>query len=289
MYELMCLLAGVLLAFVVSMNGTLTGYYGAYVGAVIVHIFGTVGSFVVMKVAKQTDRSVEKLPLWMYAGGIIGIATTVFQSTAFVYLGTTAVMALSLFGQTVTSLVVDGLGWFGVEKRPISKRTLPGIVVSLCGIGYMLLGAGDVKMIALVMSIAAGATGVFSRLVNAHLAVKTSDLGSTYINHWVGLLGCIVLMLVAEPDIAGSLQTTGVPLWSYFGGIVAVGMLLFWNITSLKVSSFRVTLLGFIGQVFTGILIDLFIGNGFSKQVFIGGIFVVVGVLLNMLMENKKA
>ena len=289
MYELMCLLAGVLLAFVVSMNGTLTGYYGAYVGAVIVHIFGTGGSYVVMKVAKQTDRSAEKLPLWMYTGGLIGIATTVFQSTAFVYLGATAVMALSLFGQTLTSLVVDGMGLLGVEKRPISMRTLPGVLVSLCGVGYMLLGAGDVKMIALVMSIAAGATSVFSRLVNAHLAVKTSDLGSTYINHWVGLLGCIVLMLVAEPDIMGSLQTTGVPLWAYFGGVVAVGMLLLWNITSLKVSSFRVSLLGFVGQVFMGVIIDLMIGNGFSKQVFIGGIFVVVGVLLNMLMDKEKA
>ena len=289
MYELMCLLSGVLLAFVVCMNGTLTGYYGAYVGAVIVHIFGTVGSFVVMKAAKQTDRSAEKLPLWMYAGGIIGIATTVFQSSAFVYLGATAVMALSLFGQTITSLAVDGLGLFGMEKRPVGVRTLPGVVVSLCGIGYMLVGAGDVKLMSLVMAIAAGATAVFSRLVNAQLAVKTSGLGSTYINHWVGLLGCIVLMFVAEPDIMGSLQTAGVPLWAYFGGVLAVGMLLLWNITSLKVSSFRLTLLSFVGQVFMGIVIDLLIGNGFSKQVFVGGIFVVVGVLLNMLAENKKA
>jgi len=41
--------------------------------------------------------------------------------------------------------------------------------------------------------------------------------------------------------------------------------------------------------VFMGIVIDLLIGNGFSKQIFIGGVFVVVGVVLNMVMDKEKA
>lgn len=289
MYQVMCLLSGILLAFVITTNGTLTAYYGAYVGAVIVHIVGTVGSYIYMKTAKQSWRSAEKLPLWMYAGGIIGIATTVFQSVAFVHLGATAVMALSLFGQTATSLVVDGMGLFGMEKRPVGKGTLLGVLVSLCGIGYMLVGAGDVKTMALVMSIAAGVSAVFSRLANAQLSVRTSAAGSTFTNHWVGLVGCIVLMFIAEPDIMGCLQVTGVPLWAFGGGFVAVGMITLWNIAGPKVSAFRLTLLSFVGQVFTGILIDLLIGNGFSKQVFIGGVFVVAGVLLNMITDKEKA
>ena len=48
------------------------------------------------------------------------------------------------------------------------------------------------------------------------------------------------------------------------------------------------TLLSFIGQVFTGIVLDLLIGNGFSKQIFIGGMFVVVGVLVNMFADKKE-
>lgn len=288
MYQIMCLLSGILLAFVITTNGTLTAYYGAYVGAVIVHIVGTVGSYIYMKAAKQTWRSTEKLPLWMYAGGIIGIATTVFQSVAFVHLGATAVMALSLFGQTATSLVVDGLGLFGMEKRPVGKGTMLGVPVALCGIGYMLMGAGDMKAVALVMSVAAGLSAVFSRLVNARLSQRTSAAGSTFTNHWVGLVGCILLMFVAEPDIIGCLQGTAAPVWAYGGGLIAVGMITLWNIAGPKVSAFRLTLLSFVGQVFMGIAIDLLIGNGFSKQIFIGGVFVVVGVLLNMVMDKEK-
>ena len=106
MYQFLCLLSGVLLACVVTTNGSLTGYYGAYVGAVMIHIVGTVVSFAVLKASGQKSKPDEKLPLWMYAGGTIGILTTVFQGIAFGQLGTTAVMALSLFGQTVTSLLV---------------------------------------------------------------------------------------------------------------------------------------------------------------------------------------
>lgn len=288
MYQIMCLLSGILLAFVITTNGTLTAYYGAYVGAVIVHIVGTVGSYIYMKAAKQTWRSTEKLPLWMYAGGIIGIATTVFQSVAFVHLGATAVMALSLFGQTATSLVVDGLGLFGMEKRAVGKGTVLGVLVSLCGIGCMLVGAGDMKAVALVMSVAAGLSAVFSRLVNARLSQRTSAAGSTFTNHWVGLVGCILLMFAAEPDITGCLQGAAAPVWAYGGGLIAVGMITLWNIAGPKVSAFRLTLLSFVGQVFMGIAIDLLIGNGFSKQIFIGGVFVVVGVLLNMMTDKEK-
>ncbi len=289
MYQFMCLLSGILLAFVITTNGTLTAYYGAYVGAVIVHIVGTVGSYIYMKAAKQTWRSDTKLPMWMYAGGVIGIATTVFQSVAFVHLGATAVMALSLFGQTATSLLVDGLGLFGMEKRPVGKGTLLGVLVSLCGIGYMLVGAGDMKTMALFMALAAGVSAVFSRLANAQLSVRTSAAGSTFTNHWVGLVGSILLMLVAEPDIVGSLQGAAAPVWAFGGGIIAVGMITLWNVAGPKVSAFRLTLLSFVGQVFMGIAIDLLIGNGFSKQIFMGGAFVVVGVLLNMMTEKEKA
>lgn len=289
MYQFMCLLSGVLLAFVITTNGTLTGYYGAYVGAVIVHIVGTVGSYIYMKAAKQSWRSAERLPLWMYAGGIIGIATTVFQSMAFLHLGATAVMALSLFGQTATSLAVDGFGMFGMEKRPVGKGTVLGVLVSLCGIGYMLMGAGDVQTMSLLMAIAAGVSAVFSRLTNAQLSVQTSAAGSTFTNHWVGLLGSILLMFIAEPDIMGCLQGAAAPLWAFGGGIIAVGMITLWNVAGPKVSAFRLTLLSFVGQVFMGIVIDLLIGNGFSKQIFIGGAFVVVGVLLNMITDKEKA
>ena len=287
MYQLFCLLSGIVLAFVITFNGSLSEYYGPYVGAVIVHIVGTVVAYIVMKAMKQTWRPKEKLPLWMYTGGIIGIGTTVFQSIAFAKIGVVAVMALSLFGQTLTSLVVDGFGVGGMEKRKIGKSTIMGVLVSFCGMAVMLMGESNMRGMPLVMGIAAGVTAVISRLANAQLSERTSAIGSSFTNHWVGLVGCIVLTLVAEPDIMGCLQVTGVPAWMYIGGACGVLMIMLWNIAGPRVSAFRLTLLSFIGQVFMGVVLDLLLGNGFSMQIFMGGMCVMAGAVLNMLTDKK--
>ena len=282
MYRFLSLLAGIILAIVIVINGTLTGFYGAYISTVIIHVVGTVGSYFVMKLAKQTWRSDEKLALWMYSGGLIGILTTVFQSLAFGQLGATTVMALCLFGQASISLVVDAFGLLGVEKRSINKGMILGVAVSLCGVVYMLLGDSELKAFAMLLAVASGVSGVLSRQVNAQLSVRTSAMGSSFTNHWVGLAGSVVLLLVMQPEFVGAMQVPDVPVWAYVGGAFGVAMVTLWNVVGPKISAFEVTLLGFVGQVFTGVVLDMLLGNGFSREIFIGGTFVVVGVLLNM-------
>lgn len=288
MYEALCLLSGVFLAIVITTNGSLSGYYGPYISTVMIHIVGTVVAYAAMKGARQSWKPAERIPLWMFSGGAIGILTTVFQSVAFGCIGVTAILALSLFGQTVTALVIDSFGLFGMEKRSVNKATVVGVLVSMCGIGYMLMGAGEMQIFALLLAISSGVSGVTSRLANAQLAARTSPLGSSFTNHWVGLIGSVVLLLVAQPNFIGGLQVSDVPWWAYIGGAWGVAMVMLWNIAGLKVSAFRLTLLSFIGQVFAGIALDLLVGNGFSRQTFIGGSFVVAGVLLNMLADRKK-
>ena len=288
MYQCLCLLSGVLLACVITTNGSLSGYYGAYVGAVIIHIVGTVVSFGGVKLSRQKAWPEERLPLWMYAGGTIGILTTIFQSVAFARLGTTAVMALSLFGQTVTSLLVDSFGLMGMEKRPVRKGTILGLVISMGGIGYMLLGGGNLGAYAMLMSVASGVTGVTSRLANAQLSARTSAIGGSFVNHWTGLVGSVLLMLVVEPDILGCLQVTGVPAWVYVGGALGVLMVMLWNVAALKVPAFQLTMLSFAGQVFTGLVLDWILGQGFSQEIFVGGAFVIAGVAVNMLSERER-
>ena len=288
MYRLMCLLSGVILGFVIVINGSLTGYYGAYIATVIIHIVGTTVSYLVMKASKQPWRAEEKLPLWMYSGGLIGILTTIFQGVAFGQLGATTVMALCLFGQAATSLVVDTFGLFGMNKQTVNKGMVLGVAVSLCGVVYMLLGDSELKAFAMLLAAASGVSGVTSRLANAQLSARTSAMGSSFTNHWVGLVGSVALLLLVQPNFVAGLSVPGVPAWVYIGGAFGVLMVLLWNIAGLKVSAFELTLLSFIGQVFTGIVLDMLLGNGFSREIFIGGTFVVAGVLLNMFAGRKK-
>lgn len=287
MYQLLCLVSGVIMACVITVNGSLTEWYGAYVATVIVHLVGTIVAYVALKATRQTSKPTKTLPLWMYFGGLFGVATTVFESVAFAWLGVTAILALSLFGQVVTSLFIDGFGLFGATKRKIGAGTWIGVFVSLCGMGYMLMGAGNMAFVAVILSIASGICCVLNRIVNTELSVYTSALGSSFTNHWVGLLVSLLLLYIMGDRMGVVFQMPVAPWWMFVGGICGVVMVMIWNIAGTKISAFQVTLLSFGGQVFAGIVFDLLLGKSFSKETFVGGLFVMLGVMLNMFADRK--
>jgi drug/metabolite transporter (DMT)-like permease len=55
----------------------------------------------------------------------------------------------------------------------------------------------------------------------------------------------------------------------------------------MKISAFYLSLFMFIGQVFSGILVDLVLSHAFSPRNMIGGIFVTAGLCVNLLLDRK--
>ncbi|MDF2886666.1 MAG: hypothetical protein K0R23_1051, partial [Lacrimispora sp.] len=75
-------------------------------------------------------------------------------------------------------------------------------------------------------------------------------------------------------------------VWIYFGGVLGVITVLLFNLTVPKIPSFRLTLLSFTGQIFTGILLDLITQKGFTMATFSGGLLVAAGVGITMAGER---
>jgi len=73
-------------------------------------------------------------------------------------------------------------------------------------------------------------------------------------------------------------------LYIYLGGILGVCVVLLSNMTVAKISAFYLSLFLFVGQVFTGILMDIVLSQVFSLRNLIGGIFVIVGLCVNLLL-----
>ena len=59
-----------------------------------------------------------------------------------------------------------------------------------------------------------------------------------------------------------------------------------YNITVPRVAAFQLTMLGFVGQVFMSIAIDLLLQNDYAQVTFLGGLLVAAGVALNMVLEH---
>lgn len=292
MNYLLSVLSGVLIAVMIAVNGGLTAQYGAWTATVIIHIVGLVFISLILIFKREKILPVKKLPFYLFSGGLIGVATTVFTNVAFGKISVSAILALCLLGQTVTSLIVDHYGCFNMPKIPFPKKKLFGIVFVVLGIAVMLSIFELSMFAAVIVSLLAGVTIVMARTVNARLAEETSVLKSTFINYVTGLAfsGAILAVVIAcglEQEFAFRFSLPTV--WIYFGGLIGVLVVMIANVITTKVPSFYMTLLLFIGQVFTGLLLDVILTQTFSQRNLFGGLLVAIGLSINIWLDKRKA
>lgn len=293
MYYFLSLLTGILISVMVAFNGGLTGRYGVYSATVIIHIAGLILISAVV-LAKRDRVFAQRFPAYLYLAGAIGVLTTIFNNLAFGRISVSAILALGLLGQGITGLVIDQYGLMGMPKHPFTKGKLVGLALVILGIAAMTEVAGNFEIVAVVVSFTAGVNIVISRTINAKLAVLTNIRTGTFYNYLIGLAGSIIVFLIlgsremsiASQDMGALLLTSS--WWIYFGGILGVCVVLLSNVVVVKVSAFYLTLLIFIGQIFSGIAIDVVIMQQLSARIVLGGLLVAMGLCVNLILDSKR-
>ena len=76
--------------------------------------------------------AVERGPVYLL-GGVLGAAYVTTVLVAVRTLGAGGVTAATIAGQLTLSLVVDRLGWFGVERQPLTATRLAGVALLAAG------------------------------------------------------------------------------------------------------------------------------------------------------------
>jgi len=287
LYYLLSILSGALVSLMTMQNGVLTNRYGAYGSTVIIHIVGLILIACIMVFKRYHFMPEKKCPSWKYLGGVVGVATTAFSNIAFGKISLSAILALALLGQLLTSLTTDRFGLFGMPKHPFHKRKLIGIAFVAGGIMFMVPIQDITILLPIILSLLTGFTIVVNRTINAALAEETNTFYSTLYNYITGLVTGIVLLLILGMNTAGAAPANQ-PLWMYFGGAVGVIVVCLSNLIVVKISSVSMTLLTFIGQIFTGILLDALLTGAFSMVNLIGGFFVTAGLAINLFLDSKN-
>ena len=285
MYYFVSLLLGILISVMIALNGGLAIQHGVYSSAVIMLFIGLV--LILAVLAIRRERPLFKKQAWfLYLGGAVGVLTPIFVNTAFGRISLSAILALGLLGQSIAGLVIDQYGLLGMPKHPFTKGKLAGLTLIISGIISMIT---HFEAVAVFLAFAAGITIIVTRTFNAKLADLTSNYISTFYNYFVGLIVAVFAFMLLgsyEPALSGF----EMPLrwYIYFGSVLGVLAVIVSNIVVVKVSAFYLTLLIFIGQVFSGIIIDIIITREFSRHNLIGGAFVVVGLCVNLLLDRKR-
>ena len=142
-------------------------------------------------------------------------------------------------------------------------------------------------MLYILLSILSGVIIVVSRILNTKFSHEIGLIESSYFNYLTGAATSIILFLfVGEQFTLNSFKH--VPFYGYLGGILGVIIVILNSVVSPKLSAFYVTLLIFIGQLFTGIAIDWLISGILPLSKIIGGIIVVIGLSYNLFIDAKE-
>ena len=283
MYQSLAFVTGIILAVMISVNGGLSGYYGVFPATVIIHLVGTIFSlFFTLKQYGWIKLTGFK-PVWIYLGGAIGVFTVIFNNLAFSKLSVTNIIALALFGQTITALIFDHFGLLGMKKIPFKKTSLLGLSFSLFGIWQLLDTSVSGAILAVLYAVTSGVTVVLSRSVNTQLSEKIGAMHGALVNHVVGLIVSILILLFVNVEIVPF--TLNNPLM-YFGGVLGVIVVYLSNIVVPKVSSFNLTILSFVGQVLMGLVLDLMLTQTYSVPTLKAALIIATGILLTMLTEK---
>ena len=287
MYYFASLMIGILVAVMIALNGGLTTLYGMYAATVIIHIVGLIliGGIILLRREKPFAK---RLPWYLYIGGVLGVATTASVNFAFGKISLSAILALGLFGQSVAGALVDQFGWFGMKKHPFRAFQIPGILLVAGGIGWMMGGGFTLWPVLTVFL--SGVLLVISRSYNARLADETSVYVSTFFNYVCGLATAIpVFLLFGRNEAIWAGLVLSPNWWIYLGGAIGVATVWLSNIVVVKIPQLYITLLMFVGQVFTGVIIDALLDGAFSTANIIGGALVALGLALNLLFERRAS
>ena len=145
-------------------------------------------------------------------------------------------------------------------------------------------------MIYILFAILCGVTNVLSRSVNFVLSEKIGMYQSTLFNYIFGLSGSFLLLLISgETFKLFTSSSYNAPWFIYAGGFLGVIVVTMLSFLSSKVSSFYLTLLLFVGQLFTGIIIDALSTGKISFYQLVGGALVVLGLTYNLYIDNVNS
>lgn len=141
-------------------------------------------------------------------------------------------------------------------------------------------------MFFILISIASGAIVVISRILNTRLSEKVGLLESSFFNYLTGLLSALILFSIIKDKVPFNEFYT-IPFWAYLGGALGIIIVILSSVVTPKMSSFYITLIIFIGQLFTGIIIDWLTFKTIPFPKIMGGLLVIAGLGYNLHIDSE--
>ena len=130
-------------------------------------------------------------------------------------------------------------------------------------------------MVYVACALLAGILVGLSRQINGRLSLSTSAMESSFWNHIVGLAFITVTALLIGGLFAGTPQNT--PWWAYLGGPVGVLFIATGSWLIARIGAAQTALLIIAGQMISGVVLDIVLGNAGNPIARTLGIALIIG------------
>jgi transporter family-2 protein len=126
---------GAMLAFVAPIDGGLSRTTGALPAALVDFAGGTLLLVAVLAATRRLGdlRGVRGAPPALLLGGVCGACFVLAGVVTIEALGAGGVAAAAVTGQLIASVLIDGGGWLGLPRRPLTPRRLAGVALLIGG------------------------------------------------------------------------------------------------------------------------------------------------------------
>ncbi len=137
----------------------------------------------------------------------------------------------------------------------------------------------------IIIALMTGSLVILSMIMNSRVGDEIGLFQGVFVNY---VLGVVVSAIILSFNLNTINLSGNVPLWAYLGGVIGVVIVAISNILIPKIPTIYTTLLIFIGQLFTGMIIDLLTKVDISKGKIIGGILICVGLFYNLIIDKRS-
>ncbi len=135
-------LAGVALSVQVAINRQLGTHLGSASGAAFASFLIGTAALAVFLTLTQASLSVRgavsEAPWWAWLGGVLGAFYVVTATLVVSRIGVASLLALSVSGQLLASLVIDHYGLLGLQQQSISLGKLAGSLLLMVGMWLII-------------------------------------------------------------------------------------------------------------------------------------------------------
>lgn len=145
--------------------------------------------------------------------------------------------------------------------------------------------------ISILCALASGGSIVVARSINALLAEHIGTLPSSFFNYATGLLtSCFFLLGFGFSSLQKLPQITEhIQLIFLLGGVIGVVNIILLNRVVAHIPPLQLTLIIFVAQLGSSMLLDYFLLDLFSIQKLIGGLLVLAGLLLDTYTSKSQS